>query len=59
MGRKRRDTPMQRVNHFLTVEQVERIEAACERTGLDRSAIIRMALDTWLDKSEKARRKKP
>lgn len=55
MGRKKRDTPMRRVNYFLTVEQIARIEALCLRTGLDRSAIIRMAIDAWLDKAEKPR----
>lgn len=53
MGRKKRDVPMRRVNYFLTVRQIERIEALCLKTGLDRSAIIRMAIDAYLDREER------
>lgn len=47
------------MNYFLAVEQIERIEALCLRSGLDRSAIIRMAIDAYLDRAEKAQRGKP
>lgn len=53
MGRTKRGTPMRRVNYFLTVEQIERIEAQCLRTGLDRSSIIRLAIDEWLKRAER------
>ena len=44
---------MRRVNYFLTVRQIERIEALAARSGLDRSAIIRTAIDAHLDREEK------
>ncbi len=50
---------MRLVNHYLTVEQLDRIEAVCVRTGSDRSAVIRAAIDAWLAKAEKERKGKP
>lgn len=49
---------MRRVNYFLTVEQIARIEALSVQTELDRSAIIRTAIDAYLTKAEKSRRGK-
>lgn len=46
---------MRRVNYYLTQLQVERIDAHSLRTGLDRSAIIRLAVDAYLEKAEKAK----
>lgn len=57
MGRKKRGTPMRRVNYFLTAEQIERIEALCLWTGLDRSAVIRLAIDAWLDRADRQHKK--
>ena len=45
--------PMQRVNYYLPKVQVERIDAHSLRTGLDRSAIIRLAVDAYLDRMER------
>lgn len=52
MGRKKTDTLMRRVNHFLTAEQVERIDALSAKTGRDRSTIIRSAIDLYLASSQ-------
>lgn len=53
MARKKTGPPMRRVNYYLTTRQVERIEAHSLRTGLDRSAIIRLAVDAYLDRVER------
>ena len=47
---------MRRVNYFLTVEQIDLIEALASRAGLDRSTIIRASIERYLDTEE--RRKK-
>jgi metal-responsive CopG/Arc/MetJ family transcriptional regulator len=50
---------MRRVNYYLTADQVERIDGISLRTGMDRSTVIRAAIDAYLAKDERPRREKP
>lgn len=49
---------MNRVNFHLTEQQVERLKAESERTGLSVAELIRRAIDAYLAKVEKSRREK-
>jgi metal-responsive CopG/Arc/MetJ family transcriptional regulator len=53
MGRKKSATPMRRVHVLLPAHLVERIDRLSERTGHDRTAVIRLAVDAWLDREER------
>jgi metal-responsive CopG/Arc/MetJ family transcriptional regulator len=57
MGRKKSDASMRRVHHFLTARQVERLDGLSATTGLDRSALIRLAVGEYLDRAEKKARR--
>lgn len=51
------DVCMQRVNFHLTEDQVARLKALSEKTGLSVAELIRRAVDALLAKQEKERRK--
>jgi len=48
----RRERGQERVNVRLPAELVAAMDAACERHGLLRPAMIRMALEDWLTAEE-------
>jgi predicted DNA-binding protein len=40
---------MKRVQYHLTEDQIERLKAVCERTGLSFAEVIRRAVDAYLE----------
>lgn len=53
MARKKTDPPMRRANYYLTARQFDRLNALSLQTGRDRSTIIRLAVDAYLDRMER------
>jgi len=53
MGRPKTNMTKRRVHHFLVDSQIDRLDALAARMGLDRSAIIRLAVEAYLDREER------
>jgi Arc/MetJ-type ribon-helix-helix transcriptional regulator len=49
---------MKPITHHLTEQQIERLRSEAQRSGLTVAEIIRRAVDAWLDRADKERRKK-
>lgn len=47
---------MKPITHHLTEQQIERLRAEADRTGLTVAEIIRRAVDAWLAKHDKLRK---
>lgn len=54
-------SPLQRFQVLLKPEQLEALRAVEQRTGTSMGALVRLAVDEWLQKSgdKKAERKRP
>jgi predicted DNA-binding protein len=49
---------MKRVQYHLTEDQIGRLKAVCEETGLSFAEVIRRAIDAYLEERDKKEKRK-
>lgn len=52
-------SPLQRFQVLLKPEQIDRLRAIEQRTGTSMGALIRLAVDAWLEKGDMTAGKRP